>query len=90
MSVKVEMVATGKQATLSEAVARLLVKKGKARIVEDGAPAKAELTYQTRRMSASDAPEANEVDTLRAEADRRGLKYHPRAGAAKLRELLGG
>jgi hypothetical protein len=89
MSVKVELIANGRQATLSEAVARLLVKMGKARVVDE-APVMGDLTYQTRRMSASDAPPPSEVDALRAEADRRGLKYHPRAGVAKLREVLAG
>ena len=50
------------------------------RIVEHPAP-----TYQTRAMRA-EAP--SEIDTLRAALDARGIKYHGRAGAAKLRALL--
>lgn len=40
-------------------------------------------TYKTRDMRASSG-----LDELKAEADRRGIKYHHRAGVPKLRELL--
>ncbi len=61
-------------------------------------------TYQTRELRAAgnrqweaealpirqSPAELDEVDALRAELDRRGIKYHHRAGVAKLRELLEG
>lgn len=53
------------------------------------------VTYQTRDMQAEPArpepakPATDEAAQLRAELDKRGIKYHHRAGVAKLRELLG-
>lgn len=53
------------------------------------------VTYQTRDMQAepvrsasAEATKEIEADNLRAELDNRGIKYHHRAGVAKLRELL--
>lgn len=49
------------------------------------------LGYQTREMRPEPVQvkrEDDEIDSLKAEADRRGIKYHHRAGVAKLRELL--
>lgn len=34
------------------------------------------------------SPDEDEVGELRAELDRKGIKYHPRAGKAKLEKLL--
>jgi hypothetical protein len=44
--------------------------------------------YQTRDLRAVET--VDELSALKAEADRRGIKYHHRAGVAKLRELLEG
>ena len=46
--------------------------------------------YQTREVRAVVVQESDELAKLKSEADRRGIKYHHRAGVAKLRELLEG
>ena len=40
-------------------------------------------------IDGDDAPDPN-VDALKAELDRRGVKYHHKAGPAKLKALLDG
>jgi len=83
MKVELEL-KNGKRRSFHSQVAKVLVARGIGREV---------MGYQTRELRA--APEAkpsedDEVVTLRAELDKRGIKYHHRAGVAKLRELLEG
>lgn len=83
MKVELEL-KNGKRREFHANVAKVLVSRGLGREV---------MGYQTREMRA--APEAkpsedDEVSALRAELDKRGVKYHHRAGVAKLRELLEG
>lgn len=88
---KVELtLKNGKTRAFHPQVAKVLERKG--------------LGYQTREMRPDDNAkwergdlgrseadvEVDELETLKAEADRRGIKYHHRAGVAKLRELLAG
>lgn len=74
---KVELtLKNGKTRTFHPQVAKVLERKG--------------LGYQTREMRAEKKPALDDVEALKAEADRRGIKYHHRAGVAKLRELLEG
>ena len=82
MKVELEL-KNGKTRKFHPQVAKVLVARGMGR----------EMGYQTREMRA--APEVTpqttqdvEADALRAELDKRGIKYHHRAGVAKLRELL--
>lgn len=78
--------------------ARLLKAIGRA---EDRPPARPSQQYQTRVMTASDASsiplttkldpaelESMNIDTLRALADSRGIKYHHFAGAARIRQFI--
>ena len=67
----------GRRDKIDTALADALEKMGLCRRIEERP------TYQTRDMRA-----VSEIDALRAEADKRGLKYHPRIGVAKLRALL--
>lgn len=95
--VEIEILHNGRRALMSEAVARLLVKKGRARYVTATPGTAPAQTYQTRDMRAqSGAPasaagddlDALELDDLRALAEQRGVKVHPRAGKAKVIEAL--
>lgn len=79
MKVEIEL-KNGKVRSYPEPIAKVLVARGLG---------KETLGYQTREMRA-EAPKHSEVDALKAEADKRGIKYHHRAGVAKLRELLEG
>ena len=77
---RIEYKANGMQREVRDSVGRVLVKRGLAREVKaEPAPGR----YLDREMK----PES-EADRLRAECDRRGIKYHHRAGEARLRELL--
>ena len=77
---RIEYKANKMQRTVRPDVGKALVDRGLAREVKsDPAPGR----YMDREMK----PES-ELDLLRAECDRRGIKYHHRAGEAKLRELL--
>lgn len=81
MKVEVEL-RNGAVKSLPEKLAKVWIARGLAR---------KPMGYQTRELRA--APQAapvDEADALRAELDRRGIKYHHRAGPAKLRELLEG
>ena len=84
MSIELEL-KNGKRRKFHANVAKVLVARGLAR--EPGG-------YQTRELRAeapAPAPTVDdELEALKAEADRRGIKYHHRAGVAKLRELLEG
>lgn len=71
----------GRREKVEPAIADFLEAHGAGkRIVEQAAP-----VYQTRALQA-ETP--SEIDTLRAALDARGIKYHGRAGVAKLRALL--
>ena len=81
MKVELEL-KNGKRRSFPAPLAKVLVARGVGR---------EPMGYQTRELRA--APQAQPVDetgALRAELDKRGIKYHHRAGAAKLRELLEG
>lgn len=79
MKVELEL-KNGRRKAFPAKLAKVLVARGLGR----------EMTYQTREIRA-EAPKApDEADGLRAELDKRGIKYHHRAGVAKLRELLEG
>lgn len=87
---KVELVLkNGKRRKFAAPLAKVLISRGMGQEI----PAQ---VYQTRDMRAA-TPETTsqvavddekEVSALKAQADKRGIKYHHRAGAAKLRELL--
>lgn len=80
---KVELkLKNGKVKQFPEPVAKVLVARGLG-------------AYQTRELRAAPASvpapaKDNELEALKAEADKRGIKYHHRAGVARLRELLEG
>lgn len=74
---RIEYRANGQQREVRDSVGEALIARRLARPV-----------YQTRDMRA--AGPVDELSALKAEADRRGIKYHHRAGVAKLRELLEG
>ena len=77
---RIEYKANRMRRTVSPNVGKSLVNRGLAREVKsDPAPGR----YLDREMK----PESD-IDRLRAECDRRGIKYHHRAGVRKLRELL--
>lgn len=76
---RIEYKANRMQRNVRESVGKALVANGIAREVEQPKTA----AYQTRDMRAE-----SEVDILRAECKRRGIKFHHRAGVAKLRALL--
>jgi hypothetical protein len=78
MKVELEL-KNGTRKAFNQKVAKVLVARGLARET---------MGYQTREMRAE--PVLDEADRLRAELDKRGIKYHHRAGVAKLRELLEG
>lgn len=82
MSIELEL-KNGKRRKFHANVAKVLVARGLAR---------EPVGYQTRELRAelpAPVPVADdELEALKAEADRRGIKYHHRAGVAKLRELL--
>lgn len=86
MSIELEL-KNGKRRKFHANVAKVLVARGLAR--EPGG-------YQTRELRAEVSAPApvpvvdDELEALKAEADKRGIKYHHRAGVAKLRELLEG
>lgn len=81
---RIEYRANGMQRTVPDAIGQSLIDRKLARSVEGEVPADpAPGRYRTRELR----PES-EVDLLRAECDRRGIKYHHRAGVPKLRELL--
>jgi len=66
----------GRTSQMQERYAKILKKLGRG-------------TYGPVEVEQAQPIEVLEVEQLRAEADRRGIEYHHRAGAAKLRELLG-
>lgn len=74
---RIEYRANGMQRDVRDSVGDALVARRLARPI-----------YQTRDMRAAEP--IDELSALKAEADRRGIKYHHRAGVAKLRELLEG
>jgi len=74
---RIEYRANGQQREVRDSVGEALIARRLARPV-----------YQTRDMRAAEP--VDELSALRAEADKRGIKYHHRAGVAKLRELLEG
>lgn len=77
---RIEYKANRMQRTVRPSVGKSLVNRGLAREVKsEPAPGR----YLDREMK----PESD-IDRLRAECDRRGIKYHHRAGEARLRELL--
>lgn len=77
---RIEYKANRIQRTVRPEVGKSLINRGLAREVKsEPAPGR----YLDRQLK----PES-EVDRLRAECDRRGIKYHHRAGEARLRELL--
>lgn len=77
---RIEYKANRMRRTVRPNVGKSLVNRGLAREVKsDPAPGR----YLDREMK----PESD-IDRLRAECDRRGIKYHHRAGVARLRELL--
>lgn len=77
---RIEYKANRIQRTVRPDVGKSLINRGLAREVKsEPAPGR----YLDRQLK----PES-EVDRLRAECDRRGIKYHHRAGEARLRELL--
>lgn len=94
MKVELEL-KNGRRKAFNPTVAKVLVARGLACEA---------MSYQTRELRATDNAkwdagelgrseahaEVDEVETLRVELDKRGIKYHHRAGAAKLRELLEG
>lgn len=84
MKVELEL-KNGKRKQFPERVAKVLLARGLAR---------EPMGYQTRELRAEPPKVApvvdDELEALKAEADRRGIKYHHRAGVAKLRELLEG
>lgn len=72
-------------------VAKVLVARGLAR--EPGGYQTRELRAEVPAPAPASTPEPvvdDELEALKAEADKRGIKYHHRAGVAKLRELLEG
>lgn len=73
----------GKRKLFPEPVAKVLIKRGLGKVPEQ---VEKVATYQTRDMRADES----ELDALKAEADRRGIHYHHRAGVVRLRELLEG
>ena len=73
---RIQYVTNGSQREVSDAIGHALVQRKIA-------------TYATREMRPETAP-VSEIDRLRAECDQRGIKYHHRAGVARLRELLKG
>ena len=85
MSIELEL-KNGKRRKFHANVAKVLVARGMGKEV---------MGYQTRELRAEPArsPEPvqdSELEALKAEADKRGVKYHHRAGVARLRELLAG
>ena len=81
---RIEYRANGMQRTVPDAIGQSLIDRNLARSVDGEVPADpAPGRYRTRELR----PESD-VDLLRAECDRRGIKYHHRAGVPKLRELL--
>jgi hypothetical protein len=66
----------GKTAQMTERYAKVLAKLGRG-------------TYSELDTEKKPSNELPEVEQLRAEAEKRGIAYHHRAGIAKLRELLG-
>jgi hypothetical protein len=79
MKVELEL-KNGSRKAFNRKLAKVLVARGLARET---------MGYQTRELRAAE-PVLDEADRLRAELDKRGIKYHHRAGVAKLRELLEG
>lgn len=79
MKVELEL-KNGSRKVFNQKLAKVLVARGLARET---------MGYQTRELRAEE-PALDEADRLRAELDKRGIKYHHRAGVAKLRELLEG
>ena len=102
---RIQYVTNGSFRTVSDVLGQTLVDRKIARDVTPKAPAAPILTpieaeaadpeprnvagYTTRELRpATDS--ASELDRLRAECDQRGIKYHHRAGVARLRELVKG
>lgn len=83
VSTKFGKYSPGEEFELPDKAAKVFVRVGKLRQVERS------MTYQTRELRADPAPRRDDnLEAMKAEADRRGIKYHHLAGAAKLRELL--
>jgi hypothetical protein len=83
MKVELEL-KNGRRKAFPAKLAKVLVARGLGSEVQG---------YQTRELRAAPASqptEDEEVRRLRAELDKRDIKYHHRAGVAKLRELLEG
>lgn len=80
MKVELEL-KNGKKRKFHAQVAKVLVARGMG---------KEAMGYQTRELRAEAPKPVDELEALKAEADKRGIAYHHRAGVAKLRELLEG
>lgn len=79
----VEVIKGGAKRDIHPKVAAILIKQGHVREVGQ--------TYQTRDMRAAvltDPLAGLALEALRDLAAKRGIKFHHRAGEAKLRELL--
>lgn len=92
MKVELEL-KNGKRRAFNAQVAKVLVARGIGReVVQEEVSQR----YMTRDMRCGapapvqENPVSDELSELKAEADRRGIKYHHRAGVAKLRALLEG
>ena len=81
---RIEYKANGMQRTVPDAIGQSLIDRNLARSVEGEVP----VNHTPGRYSTRELRPESEVDRLRAECDRRGIKYHHRAGVPKLRELL--
>lgn len=66
----------GRTSQMTERYAKVLEKLGRGTYSE----------MDSKKVQQNEVPE---VEQLRAEAEKRGIPYHHRAGIAKLRELLG-
>lgn len=77
MKIELEL-KNGRRRSFHPQAAKVLVARGLAKEPQ---------TYRTRELRAESPDEA---DVLRSELDKRDIKYHHRAGVAKLRALLEG
>lgn len=66
----------GRQEQMAKRYAEILQKLGRG-------------TYSEIANKKTQIEDVNDIEHLRAEADRLGIEYHHRTGLAKLRELLG-
>lgn len=83
----------GRCRAFPDAIAKVLVKRGLGtyltrdmRAAEPAITAPEAAAVVAEVEVASQAPD--DLESLKAQADARGIKYHHRAGVAKLRELL--